>query len=54
MPPCTVKADGTDQKVSGHSYYDTVAAKLVRARTVTTEETSCSMISSASAALRPT
>jgi hypothetical protein len=33
-PPYTVKADGTDQKVSGHSYYDTVAVKIVDARTV--------------------
>jgi hypothetical protein len=28
-PPFQVKADGTDQPVSGHPYYDTVAVKVV-------------------------
>jgi len=28
-PPYEVKADGTDQKVSGHPYYDTVAIKVI-------------------------
>jgi hypothetical protein len=28
-PPYTVKADGTDQSVSGHPYYDTVAITVV-------------------------
>ena len=28
-PEIKVKADGTDQKVSGHPYYDTVAVKVV-------------------------
>ena len=28
-PPYKVKADGRDQKVSGHSYYDTVAVTVV-------------------------
>jgi hypothetical protein len=28
-PPYKVKADGTDQPVSGHPYYDTVAIKVV-------------------------
>jgi hypothetical protein len=28
-PQIKVKADGTDQKVSGHPYYDTVAVKVV-------------------------
>lgn len=28
-PPYTVKADGTDQPVSGHPYFDTVAIKVV-------------------------
>jgi len=28
-PPYTIKADGTDQKVTGHPYYDTVAIKVV-------------------------
>jgi hypothetical protein len=28
-PPYEVKADGSDQKVSGHPYYDTVAVKVV-------------------------
>ena len=33
-PSFTIKADGTDQKVSGHSYYDTVAVKEVDAKTI--------------------
>ena len=28
-PPYTIKADGTDQAVSGHPYYDSVAIKVV-------------------------
>src|SRR5271166_2988578 len=28
-PPYSVKADGTDQPVSGHPYYDTVVIKVV-------------------------
>ena len=28
-PPYTIKADGTDQPVSGHPYFDTVAIKVV-------------------------
>jgi hypothetical protein len=28
-PPYTVKADGTDQKVTGHPYVDTIAIKVV-------------------------
>jgi hypothetical protein len=34
VPPYSVKADGSDQKVSGHSYYDTVAVKVVDARSI--------------------
>jgi len=29
VPPIEVKADGMDQKVTGHPYYDTVAIKVV-------------------------
>jgi hypothetical protein len=29
VPEVKVKADGTDQKVTGHPYYDTVAAKVL-------------------------
>jgi hypothetical protein len=29
VPPIKVKADGTDQAVTGHPYYDTVAIKVV-------------------------
>jgi hypothetical protein len=36
-PPVDVKADGQDQKVSGHPYYDTVNIKVVDDRTI--EET---------------
>jgi len=28
-PPYNIKADGTDQSVSGHAYYDTVAVRVV-------------------------
>jgi len=33
-PQIKIKADGTDQKVTGHPYYDTVAVKVVDAKTV--------------------
>jgi hypothetical protein len=36
-PGYTIKADGTDQTVSGHPYYDSVAIKVVDANTI--EET---------------
>lgn len=34
VPKVSVKADGTDQKVTGHPYYDTVAVKVVNASSV--------------------
>jgi hypothetical protein len=34
VPPISIKADGTDQKVTGHSYYDTAAVRVIDARTV--------------------
>jgi hypothetical protein len=34
VPKVAVKADGTDQKVSGHPYYDTVAVQVVNASSV--------------------
>ena len=34
LPPVSVKADGTDQKVKGHPYYDTLTVREVDARTV--------------------
>ena len=34
VPEIKIKADGTDQKVTGHEYYDTVAVKIVDAKTV--------------------
>jgi hypothetical protein len=37
VPPIDVKADGQDQKVTGHPYYDTISIKVVDDRTV--EET---------------
>lgn len=33
-PPYSVKADGADQKVAAHSYYDTVAVRVVNDHTV--------------------
>src|SRR6202142_3558262 len=38
VPKFKVKADGTDQKVTGHPYYDTVMVKVVDDRTVETTE----------------
>lgn len=29
VPPYSIKADGSDQKVAGHAYYDTVAVRVV-------------------------
>jgi hypothetical protein len=37
VPPYNIKADGTDQKVSGHPYYDMVSIKVVDDHTI--EET---------------
>lgn len=34
IPKISVKADGSDQKVTGHPYYDTVAVKVVDASSV--------------------
>jgi hypothetical protein len=34
VPKVAVKADGSDQKVTGHPYYDTVAVKVVNASAV--------------------
>lgn len=34
VPSLSIKADGTDQKVSGHSYYDMAAVQVIDARTV--------------------
>ena len=34
VPPVDVKADGKDQKVSGHPYYDMMSIKVVDARTI--------------------
>lgn len=34
VPAIDVKADGQDQKISGHPYYDTVSIKLVDDRTI--------------------
>ena len=34
VPPINVKADGTDQSVTGHDYYDTVAVRIVNNNSV--------------------
>ena len=34
VPPVDIKADGQDQKVTGHSYYDTMSVKVVDDRTI--------------------
>jgi len=36
VPPVSVKADGTDQRVTGHDYYDSIAIKIANATTVKT------------------
>jgi hypothetical protein len=36
VPPIMVKADGMDQKVSGHDYYDSIAIKIVSDHAVET------------------
>ena len=36
VPQITVKADGTDQKVSGHDYYDSIAIRIVNANAIET------------------
>ncbi|HUL48223.1 MAG TPA: hypothetical protein VLV25_14100 [Steroidobacteraceae bacterium] len=33
-PPIKIKADGSEQKVTGHDYYDTLVMKVVDAKTV--------------------
>jgi hypothetical protein len=35
VPEVAVKADGTDQKVTGHDYYDSIAVRVVDPTTVT-------------------
>ena len=37
VPSYNIKADGTDQKISGHPYYDTMAVKVINDREI--EET---------------
>lgn len=37
VPPINIKADGQDQKITGHPYYNTVSIKVVNDRTI--EET---------------
>lgn len=34
VPKVSVKADGTDQKVTGHPYYDTIAVQVVNASSI--------------------
>lgn len=34
VPKISVKADGTDQKVTGHPYFDTISVKIVNASSV--------------------
>jgi hypothetical protein len=34
VPPVAIRADGSEQRVSGHDYYDTLAVKIVDARTL--------------------
>jgi hypothetical protein len=38
VPPVDVKADGQDQKVTGHPYYDTLAVRVVDDRTIDVTE----------------
>jgi len=34
VPPIDIKADGTDQKVTGHPYFDTMSIKIVNDKTI--------------------
>lgn len=34
VPKVAIKADGTDQKVTGHPYYDTIAVRVVNASSI--------------------
>ena len=34
VPKLAVKADGSDQKVTGHPYYDTIAVNVVNASSI--------------------
>jgi hypothetical protein len=36
VPPVSVKADGTDQSVTGHDYYDSFAVRVVNGNTIET------------------
>ena len=36
VPPIRIKADGHDQNVSGHPYYDTMSIKIIDDRNITT------------------
>jgi hypothetical protein len=36
VPPINIKADGTDQSVTGHDYYDTFAARIVSSTSIET------------------
>ncbi len=36
VPPVSVKADGTDQSVTGHDYYDSVAVRVVNDHSIET------------------
>lgn len=36
VPPIRIKADGHDQNVSGHPYYDTMSIKIIDARSIAT------------------
>jgi hypothetical protein len=36
VPPVSVKADGTDQSVAGHDYYDSFAVRIVNGNTIET------------------
>jgi hypothetical protein len=38
VPKVAVKADGTDQKVTGHPYFDTIAVQVVNASSVETTQ----------------
>jgi len=53
-PPYSVKADGADQKIAAHSYYDTVAVRVVDTHTVEiTSKLAGKVIQSGTAAVSP-
>jgi hypothetical protein len=54
VPPISVKADGQDQAVSGHPYYDTIAVKVMDDHTIqTTDKKAGKVVATSTMAVAP-